>query len=632
MKIINITLIALLATIAGYSQTPVFQWGATITSSDPGTHGTSAAHSIKTNAAGEIFILGVFGSSTAAQQTQDGNKIGRVHINYKHYTESGNQTFPDSPSGLYLASGLNTNDNLFIYKLDRDGNLLWQVTSDRGYINAAYSPIIPTPDGGALLILKVRPRAAYGDYDTGGDNLLRLIGSNGVKEKVEWNSNKVNAYQGVTVKISADGIIEYIKHNIQVEYTPIGEYPTTDAAIYFYDLAIDNEGNYYLGGRFARPITFNLPNNQTTTLTPHNAAGWDGLDSSRGDLLLAKLDPDGNLIWNIETTGTVKQQTVESITYNNNKLHIFGRIQADTINTNQSSSTILGHTITPGNKEDIFTARIDISSQTPQLDWLTHFIIKPQTNTKGGSALPLSLNHDNGTLLATGHFTGFIATGNNPSDNILSNDIKTGDTYAPQLGFILKQDAATGLLTGYAKDPIGGIGAHIRTAAFRQNHVHAYRTDLGSLWYESWDADFSNPQQHKLATIESATATQALFLNDRFIILGRGRHTPDVTGAPETFKENNPEAITAVILSFALDSLDEDNTGTYNIQSGDRTLTIRPIPGAISIEGTADVRIFNLNGALAYSGAVRNQTKEITLKTGIYIVIANGKATKVPVK
>jgi hypothetical protein len=599
-------------------------------SSDPSSNGTSATHSVKANAAGEIFVFGVFGSSSVAQQTQKGNDIGRVHVAYKHYTATGELTTTDSPNGLYLESGLNTNSNFILYKLDRNGNLLWQVTSDRGDLNAAYSPVIPTSDGGAFLVLKVRPHAAYGDYETGGNSLLRLIDKDNAKTTVTWNSNQVNAYQGVMVKISAAGKVEWAKHNIKVEYSPIGEYTTTDAAIYFYDLATDEDGNYYLGGRFCRPLTFARPGGETVSLTPHNAAGWDGLDSSRGDLLLAKLDPDGNLLWNLETTGTVKQQTAECLVYNRQKLYIFGRIQADTLNTGASSSTFLDRTIVPGRREDSFTARIDLSGQAPQLDWLRHFTTIPQTNGKGGTILPLSLNYDNGVLLATGHFTGFLANGNSSADSILSNDITTGEDYAAQLGFVLKQDAATGLLTGQVKDHIGGIGAHIRTAAFRENKIHAYGTALGSLWYASYDAGFSNPQRYPLADINNATATQALFLDDGFIVLGRGRYNPTVTGAPEAFGENNPEGLSAVILSFALDGLQKGNeTGIKDIRRDDNALIVRSLPGAIGVWGSGAVKVFNLNGTILYSGLLYNASKEIALKKGIYIVTANGKAAKI---
>jgi hypothetical protein len=632
MKKILSFLTVLSVTISVYGEAPAFQWGARMISSDPGLHGSSAAHWIRANDRGDVFVFGVFGSTTAAQQGQ--NAIGGVHVTYKHYTDAGHLTTTDSPNGFFLESGLNNNDNFCLYKLDRNGNLLWQVTGNRGYINATYSPMIPTRDGGAFLVLKVRPRAAYGDYETGGDRLLRLIDKDGTTTSVTWNSNQVNAYQGVMVKINANGQVEWMKHNIHVEFSPIGSYTTTDAAIYFYDLAMDEEGNYYLGGRFARPITFNRRDGGTVTLTPHNADNWDGLDSSRGDLLLAKLDPDGNLLWNLETTGVVKQQTVECLAYDSKKLHIFGRIQADTLNTGVSSSAFLGRTIVPGNREDSFTARLDVSGQTPQLDWLSHFTTKAQTNGKGGSILPLSLNYDKGVLLATGHFTGFIATGNSAADNILSNDIETGTDNAAQLGFILKQEATTGLLTGQVKDHIGGVGNHIRNATFRENKIHAYGMTLGSLWYASYDADFSNPLRHSLASIDGATATQALFLNDGFIVLGRGRQSPDVAGAPAAFKEDKPAGVSAVILSYALDGLQngEDNTGMEDIRWKDNSLLVRSLPGAIGVEGNGAVWVFNLHGTVVYRDSIHNASKEIALEKGIYIVTANGKASKILVK
>jgi hypothetical protein len=613
-----------------YGQSPVFQWGATMISSDPGTNGITALHRIKANASGEVFVFGTFGSSSVQQQTLA--PIGRVHATYKHYTATGEWTGVDSPDGFYLSSGLNTNANFCLYKIDRNGNLLWQVTSDRGDINPYYSPMIPTNDGGAFLVLKARHHAAYGDHETGGNTLLRLIDKDGQKTNVQWNSNNVNAYQGVMVKISAEGKVEWIKHNIQVEFSPIGSYPTTDSAIYFYDLVTDEESNYYLGGRFARPLTFSQPQGEAITLTPHNAGDWDGNDSSRGDLLLVKLDSSGNLLWNLETTGIVQQQTVECLSYHRNKLHLFGRIQADTINTQLSSSTFLGREIIAGKKEDSFIARLDVSGERPQLDWLRHFTTKTQTNGKGGSILPLSLNYDNGVLLATGHFTGFLATGKDDSDNILSNDLETGTDQAAQLGFILKQDAATGELTGQVRDPVGGIGAHIRTAAYRENKIHAYGTALGSLWYATFDADFSHPLRYPLASINNATATEALFLNDGFIVLGRGRYIPDITGAPEVFKENNPQGLSAVMVSFLAGGLQKKEETQVNFPEKESRLNIFSRAGTLTVSGNGSVKVINLNGSVVYAGFIRNTTREIVLEKGIYIVIANEKAGKVLVK
>jgi hypothetical protein len=631
-KILSFTMIAL-ATGFSYGQSPVFQWGATMISSDPGTNGTSAAQSSKANAGGDIFVLGTFGSSSTQQQQQkisrgEPTANGRVHVTNRHYTATGELTTLDSPNGLYLQSGLNLNANLCLYKMDRNGNILWQVTGDRGDINLFYSPMIPTGDGGVFLVLKVRHHAAYGDYETGGNRLLRLIDKNGKQTAISWNSGEQNAYQGVTVKISADGIVEWIKHNIRVEFSPIGANTATDSAVYFYDLETDEDGNYYLCGRFARPLTFNRPNGEPITLTPHNAANWDGSDSSRGDLLLAKLDPDGNLLWNLETTGIVKQQTVECLSYRKDKLYIFGRIQADTVNTEVSSSAFLDRTIVPGKKEDSFTARLDVGGARPQLDWLKHFTTKVQTNGKGGSILPLSLTCENGALLATGHFTGFIADENG---NVLSNDITSGDTYAAQLGFILKQDIVTGELTGQVKDHVGGIGAHIRSAAFRENKIHAYGTALGSLWYATYNADFSNPLRYPLASIENATATQALFLNDGFIVLGRGKHVPEVTGAPEIFKENNPEGLSAFILSCLAEGLQKEDGTKIHVPEASGDLTVAAHTDAITVRGNGRIKVINLNGTTVYSGYVEG-TKEIVLKKGIYIVMANEKAVKVAVR
>jgi hypothetical protein len=262
----------------------------------------------------------------------------------------------------------------------------------------------------------------------------------------------------------------------------------------------------------------------------------------------------------------------------------------------------------------------------PELEWLTGFTTKRQTNGKGGSILPLGLSYDNGVLLATGHFTGFLGTGDSPEDNFLSNDIETGEDYSPQLGFILKYDASDGALTGSVSEPNGGVGNHVRSAAYREGRVHYYGTSLGSLWYASYDDTFSDYKYDALATIYNATATEAFFREDGVIILGKGKNSPVITGAPPVFSENSPEGLSALILFFAVDGLKKPG-GNYIKVVCDK-FTVHSLEGALGFAGdTGDFAVFNLAGRLVYSGRfVGGGT--VSLPSGVYIVRSGGRSVK----
>jgi hypothetical protein len=625
MKTIFTFIITALVSLTAYGQqAPVFQWGAVLRSNDLTTvSGLNISHNIKTNDAGDIFVFGTFNSHANS---------AFKYIDYKHYDAGGNLTVKRSPNGALTTTSVSGNPNLVLYKMNKEGEIAWQVTSNRGYVDSHYSQFTPTADGGVLLILCVR---MAGSNEFEDNRLIRIVVDNGTSSAngsvVRPNYNaavNTNTDQGVAVKIAADGQVEWSKCFMRVDDARInGKSATT--AIYFNDLVTDAEGNFWLAGRYLKAITFDTPGGDEQTFTPHNVAGWEGdAQELRGDALLVKLNPEGKLLWKLETTGTVDYQAVNSLQYDNGNLFLYGNIAA-TLNDPASSSTFFGHTLRPSDKTNAWSACIDLSGNEPTARWVTLFKSLKQTNGSGGRIMVSTINCENNALFLCGSFHGFIEVDGN---SILANDA-TGDGTNPLRGFIVRQNPASGEITGAVMDQAIGLAAGIETVAFRQNKIYAFGYALGGSWLHVYDTDFRQTAGYNFLASEGATAWDALFLDDRLITVNRGRNINlfggGISGAPAAFVSDDPPAYSSFYLSYRLDGLQE--TGIQDVLFPSEAIGITSRPAAVCITGNASVKIFTPAGILRFSGQV-NGEREIPLPAGIYIVAANGTATKIIIK
>lgn len=620
-KIYILTVFALIA-VTGYGQAPIFQWGAVVRSNDQSsTSGFNTPNSIKTNDAGDIFVSGTFVShATSAFK----------YITYKHYDAQGTLTPTESPEGAKTTTAVSGNHNLYLYKLNKEGEIQWQITSDRGYVDNAYSQFVPTPDGGVFLVLCVR---LAGNNEFEDNRLIRIVEHDktkpvaGIVKREGYDPNvNTNTDQGVAVKIDAEGHVEWSRHIIRVDDSKIGDRLAT-TAIYFNDLAIDPDGNYWLAGRHLKTITFDKPDATEQALIPHNVEGWNGdAQQSRGDALFVKLNPEGKLLWNLETTGIVDYQSVNSIQYNDGELYIYGNVAA-TPDDETSSTSLLGHTIYPSAKTNAWSARLNLTGNEPSAGWVTLLKSLPQTDGKGGRIKVTTANYDNGALFLAGSLTGFIVV---DGDTILANDTDTGITNYLK-GFFIRQDPDNGEILGAAIDPAGGLAVEIENIAFRKDTIYTFGYSLGQTWIHVYDTDYNYKTAYGLLGAEGATAWDALFLNDRIVTVNRGRNLTSISGAPEVFTNDATPAYSAYYLSYQFDGLDPGTAIPQNIFEPAETVKVTALRSALRITGHATVRIINLTGIPVYSGNI-NGEKEIPLPAGIYIVSANGKAIKTIVR
>jgi YD repeat-containing protein len=507
---------------------PEFQWGAVIRSTNTSsTTPTVITQSMSIGADGNsVFTLNQF-------ITTPNGKDGSAAI-YKHYDAEGNLTSRTANGAVESSTTYNSKQNLLVYKLDKQGNVLWQLNSDLGQVDVANSQVAPTADGGLLLAIKV---CFSGNMPPTDSTILRLVENDGsTKHPLKWtNPFTFNARHVIFARVDAEGHVLWLKPGITVADTQLpGTTNTTGRAldaIYISGLEQDKDGNFYLSGRYVRDITFTKPGGSTQTFSPRNAAGWNGdSQTSRGDALLVKLDPNGNLLWSLETGGTLYYQSVGAITLANNRLFISGNALATAGQEGIDYFAIQGDTIYPSEKTGAYAARFDVSGSTPVLQWFTPLNARQQTNTKGGYTWVHNLDYDGGELLLTGRFTGFID--NADGTNILANDLTTGSSAASQKGYIMRLNASTGKVLAAAAAPVSGITGYYR-AAFRENRISTFGYSLGYTFYHVFNSDLTSFTGQTIFPSGTATANDAAFFDDQMITVHRARQVnPSVYGVP----------------------------------------------------------------------------------------------------
>lgn len=146
--------------------------------------------------------------------------------------------------------------SLFIPKLDADGNMLWQILSTVGNFKTNTTNIAPTSDGGLILTAIVRHNKE--EYD---GNLIELQQADGTVYTIvcpESNGNWMD--YGLIMRISGSGQILWDQIITQsTDYT--GCTVKITSGFEMGSLAVDDNDNIYIGGRYLNALT--LPGNVT---------------------------------------------------------------------------------------------------------------------------------------------------------------------------------------------------------------------------------------------------------------------------------------------------------------------------------------------------------------------------------
>lgn len=339
--------VSILCGLTAYANDIDFQWAKTFVS----PMGTSA-HSLAKSADDKVFSFAGFGSSGAA----DSLSYGETLIGH---------------GAPYDGSSSSGNSNIVFQKLEKNGDLVWSVYSCWGGASLSDCAYTPTADGGAFLALKFY----HTNYDAAKNGkLLSLVDASGKTTDVIWEYPGYWVYQGILVKISTEGNVEWTKL-INVDYSPVpgttsSTYKNyTPQGFYFYGAAEDNEGNLYIAGNYRKEMTFVKKGGEKVILTPHNTEGWTGdPQSSVGDLFLVKLDEAGNYLGHVTTTGVAARESINDITYADGKIYFLGMVKG--ASTEDSEIKLGNTTIQPTKFDDILVGAVNTDMTVA---WVKHF-------------------------------------------------------------------------------------------------------------------------------------------------------------------------------------------------------------------------------------------------------------------
>lgn len=270
--------------------------------------GTTSAgdNNISVAAAGEnaIYWLNTLGSTDAAPD-----------IFY-----NGEKIFTGSPY-----TGTSYANNLALTKTDAAGTALWTVYSNSGDYSSGDGAIAVAADGSVVIVGKVR------HTDGRLDTPLTLVDATGVTTTF-GGTVEARYYSLVIAKVSAEGAIEWLR-TVDVDHgaSPDGSKTAVADAVSAKAVAVDADGNIYVGGSASMPLTF-ATTGGTATFTPRNNAAWNG-DSQHpaASLFIAKFDAEGYYTGCLTTSGnTMNTEQIWDVIYENGKLYATGTMTAAT--------------------------------------------------------------------------------------------------------------------------------------------------------------------------------------------------------------------------------------------------------------------------------------------------------------
>ncbi len=264
-----------------------FIWAKNVGSLTDGTFDffNEGGRDISVDSNGNVYVVGIFMGSADFDPG-----AGLLSLNSNGYTdifvlkldENGNTVWAnsfglpvndygegidlDSESNVYICGRIRDTDNvlssvkhdIFIAKIDTDGNLIWSKTIGGSETDACESLIISNDN-----IYATGYFSGTVDFDPGSG--INAITSTGVED----------AY---VLKLDTDGNFIWVKNMGGTENTR------------GIDIKVDNEENIYTTGCFSGTVDFN-PGTETYNLTSITG-GFDGWD-----IFVSKLDTNGNFIW-----------------------------------------------------------------------------------------------------------------------------------------------------------------------------------------------------------------------------------------------------------------------------------------------------------------------------------------------
>lgn len=459
-------------------------------------------------------------------------------------------------------------NNLFLPKLDADGNMLWHILSTVGNFKNNSVFTAPTSDGGLVLTAMVRHNRD--EYD---GNLIELLQADGTPYTIAGpESNGSWMDYGLIMRISADGRILWNQLISQsTDYT--GSTVKITSGFEMGSLAVDDNDNIYIGGRYLNSIT--LPGNVTLS-EGHNAPAKFTATLSVGDGWIAKLSgTDGKTLatyraGDCNNAKYAASDNVKKLAWENGTLYFVDLVSP----LSGATPGFMGHTVATGAAvQPVYGAvtLTDNATEFPKADYVR------AAETAAGSNVQINgIKTGGDRLIVMGSLKGSLS----------GNGVTIASAGNPLEGFFFDAKASDGAIeaAGIAGNSISSFNNAIVDRTSGNYIMLGYNLSNGYLM-ETFDNTGKSTDTQYLATgkgmfgIPSATFNNA---TKQLVIAARSNKNIEFAGTTVT----GNDAISAYT-AFA---------ASYRLDVNDAMSGIEDVSADIAPDENAPVEYYNLQG------------------------------------
>lgn len=531
-------------------------------------------------------------------------------------SQFGSQSATDNISydGQVIATGSATNSssnnaNLLILKHSaKDGSLLWAVSSKSGdIIVSSDGNIAATADGGVLALLKMRSSKL-----TPYISPVLVDNSGAEVEFPDWNTSEW-IYNQVLVKINAQGNIEWTR-TIVMDQLPVpaassgNSVNATTNGVTPFALALDAEGNIYIGGNYRAPMIVGGENNGVFVLTPRNLDTYNGdTQQSAGGLYLIKLNPEGYYVNHLRASGTLTRDQIRCFAIDGSDLYFTGNM----LGAVGSSLTLGGKTVTVESTYDSFMFGC-VSTDLKTVKYLTG--VKSFGNKSSKQAVKLrALNVSGGYLYVCGGGTGSYG----PAGSSAAAVSSTGTL---EEGWVIRFNASDGSWDAAANNDIN-IGAYLGMFEYNSRlYILGYRLNANDgVFLDEYPLSGSLVRAGRYTLVKGGGAPTGYSVafdptSTRVFAAARGNNTFTLADGSTTDKPANWGGLLSCCHFDAEASINE-------VLNSKGALSIRGEQGAIVVEAQDPVRITvsDTKGLTVYDSEVTEGVTRVALPAGVYI-------------
>ena len=567
----------MLLMVSAQAQSPLtFQWAHSV---DGNTKGGDMIVGMTMSSDGNYYVATTFGTSNdeddALNVWFDGEKL----YNSKNKLVTGSS---------YV--GTSQNGNLLLQKVDKEGNVLWNMYTLKGDVEHAATKMVPTSDGGVVMAIKTR---AWVEAE-GLTNLSSIYqpGKRGLKYVITDDLTKPSEYRYVILKITSKGVVDWYQI-IRGEVREDTKYATKNNA-YVYGLTIDENDNIYVAGNFRTKLWFQDAQNKWNEIDAQNTKDWNG-DSQAvtGDLFLVKLNKQGLFLNSFLADGTAKCAFIDNLCFDDGKLYLNGRVQGD------GTEMKLG-----GFKVDASNDRqTEILASVNASDLSVNYVksLESVANTDNRFVIQnKSVQLLNGKLYYTGLLNGsWKQDGQTLLDNPSSKLLK---------GYVLQVDPATGHVDNAAIRLDGGIGGFFGVYEGQKN-IYAFGYDFngGAILAPISKDNFTLGTATKVCSYGTVgICTTPIVDGENFVLANRG-------GVARNF--SNKASFYGT--DFKFENLKCWGTVYYCYKMSDVATGVEKV--VVNTDSNNPVNVYTLNGVKVKSGVSAAEATQ-GLAKGIYII------------